>query len=80
MFRPSFIRMRAWLELAEDVLGDPPAAAQTDTKQLHNHVHPHRRPLRWERVRRPGTVPAAPAHCLSPVRRATRERRYEPRP
>lgn len=74
--------MRAWLELTEDLLGDPPAAAQTDTDDLHIHAHPHRRPLRWERARRPGTVPAAPAHCLSPVRRepVSRPRRYEPLP
>ena len=31
--------------------------------------HPHRLPLRWERDRRPGSVPARPAHCISPVRR-----------
>src|ERR1700690_2138321 len=29
--------------------------------------HPHRRPLRWERERRPGSVPHPPMHCLSPV-------------
>jgi hypothetical protein len=31
-------------------------------------AHPHRRPLRWERTRRPGSVPAGPAHCICPVR------------
>ena len=31
--------------------------------------HPHRRPLRSRRVRRPGMVAAAPAHCISPVSR-----------
>jgi hypothetical protein len=32
-------------------------------------AHPHRRPLRWERSRRPGTVAPRPSHCISPVRR-----------
>jgi hypothetical protein len=29
--------------------------------------HPHRRALRWDRERRPGSVPHPPAHCISPV-------------
>ena len=33
-------------------------------------THPHRRPLRWERARRPGSFPHPPMHCLSPVRRS----------
>jgi hypothetical protein len=37
--------------------------------------HPHRRPLRWDRPRRAGTVPARPAHCLSPIRPATERHR-----
>jgi hypothetical protein len=38
-------------------------------------VHPHRRELRWERARRPGTLPRPPAHCISPViRRGAGER------
>ena len=45
--------------MLDDVLADPPA------KEL---PHPHRRPLRWERERRPGAVARKPAHCLSPVR------------
>jgi hypothetical protein len=63
MFQSSTTRLRAWLkrvdDVLEDVLGDPPAAAQP---------HPHRRPLRWERTRRAGSVSARPAHCLSPIR------------
>lgn len=75
MFRPSLERLQAWIELADDVLGDPSADAQPPAAQLHTGeparprgTHPHRRALRWQRARRPGTVPAAPAHCLSPVR------------
>jgi hypothetical protein len=67
MFRSSLKRMRSWLELADAALGDPPVEAPHHPENLH-HDHPHRRPLKWDRARRPGQVPAAPAHCLSPVR------------
>jgi hypothetical protein len=60
MFRISVDRLRAWMKWTEDVLGDP-----VDEQLL---AHPHRRPLRWERKRRPGMVPAPPAHCISPLR------------
>jgi hypothetical protein len=43
--------------------------------ELANHLapsHPHRRALRWERERRPGSVPHPPAHCISPVVRRGR--------
>ncbi|HZE03866.1 MAG TPA: hypothetical protein VE127_01505 [Solirubrobacteraceae bacterium] len=59
MFQVSIRRFRALMTLVDDVLGDaetPPAP------------HPHRRPVRIERDRRPGSVPPRPAHCLSPVR------------
>jgi hypothetical protein len=63
MFQSSSNRLRAWLKLVDDVLddflGDPP---------VHAQPHPHRRPLRIEHRRRPGSVPARPAYCLSPVR------------
>jgi hypothetical protein len=59
MFQSSISRLHAWLGRFDDILGDPPAAAPP---------HPHRRELRWERDRRPGTVVPRPAHCLSPVR------------
>jgi len=66
MFQSSAKRVRAWLQFADDILGltddilgDGPAAAPQ---------HPHRLPLRWDRPRRPGSVPARPAHCISPVR------------
>jgi len=68
MFQSSKKQLRALMDRFEDVLGDPPQAAP----------HPHRMPLRWEHARRPGAVPARPAHCISPVRndpqRARRER------
>jgi hypothetical protein len=68
MFQSSANRLRAWLALAEDVLGDPPDDAHRDLEAWE--THPHRRPLRWQRERRGGSVPAAPAHCLCPIRRA----------
>ena len=58
MFQASVNRFRALLTLVDDVLGDPePPAAP----------HPHRRPVRIQRERRPGTVAPRPTHCLSPV-------------
>jgi hypothetical protein len=68
MFRSALTRLRAVLELTDDLLGDPYDEPQSSTAQLHIAAHPHRQPLRWERSRRPGSVPAKPAHCLSPVR------------
>lgn len=59
MFQSSAKRLRTWLRFAEDVLGDPPVQVPP---------HPHRRPLRWERERRAGSVAPRPAHCLSSVR------------
>jgi hypothetical protein len=59
MFQSSKMRVRAWLDRFDDVLGDPPEVAP---------LHPHRVPLRWDRARRPGSVPSRPAHCISPVR------------
>ena len=60
MFQSSSRRLRALRSLAEDFLGDAePAPAPP---------HPHRRPVRITVQRRLGSVPAAPAQCLSPVR------------
>ena len=59
MFQSSKKRMRALLDLVDDVLGDPPQPVA---------VHPHRRPVRVRIERRPGSVAARPMHCLSPVR------------
>ncbi len=69
MFRTPVKRLRALIELADDLLGDSFDDAPTLDTQLHVD-HPHRAPLRWQRERRPGTVPPAPAHCLSPIRPA----------
>ena len=72
MFQSSKTRLRAWLALVDDVLddvlGDPPADADLDLEPWATHTH--RRPLRWGRERRAGTVPPPPAHCLCPVRPA----------
>ena len=53
------------LSLLDDVLGD---AFEEAADHPHAAAHPHRRPLRWERERRGGSVAPAQAHCLSPVR------------
>jgi hypothetical protein len=58
MFQAPITRLKALLRDFDDVLGDPEPV----------EAHPHRRPLRWERARRPGMVAPRPAHCLSPVR------------
>jgi len=70
MFQSSKTRLRTWLTLLDDVLGDPEPVV----------VHPHRRALRWERERRPGSVPARPAVCVSPVRGAAPSRIAEREP
>jgi hypothetical protein len=70
MFHSSTKRLRAWLDIVDDMLaGDPPDDAHLEAPLWA--THPHRRPLRWERARRAGSVPAAPAHCLCPVQSAT---------
>jgi len=58
-------RLRRALALPEDALVEAVADS-----------HPHRRPLGWERQRRPGRVAARIQPCLSPVRpaRARKER------
>jgi hypothetical protein len=54
-------RVRAWLSWTDDILGDGFESWS---------VHPHRRPRRWHRERRPGAISARPQHCISPVRGA----------
>ena len=67
MFQSSKKRLRAWLDVVDEMLvGDPPADVEVDPPLWDRH--PHRRALRWQRARRAGSVPAAPAHCLCPVR------------
>jgi hypothetical protein len=77
MFRSSAHRLRAWLEGAGDLLADDGEAEST----IHEaHLsHPHRRPLRLERDRRPGSVPPRWAHCVSPVRPSSGSREPAPR-
>jgi hypothetical protein len=58
MFQASVKRFRALMTLVDDVLGDPEPTVTP---------HPHRRPVRIQRERRPGTVAPRPTHCLSPV-------------
>jgi hypothetical protein len=62
MFQPSS-KFQLLLQIVDDALvGAPEAPLPSDER------HPHRVPLRWEPTRRSGSVPARPAHCLSPVR------------
>ena len=75
MFQSSSKRLRAWLSRFDDILGDPLADARPTLDSAREGApnsrpapHPHRQPLRWERKRRPGSVAAAPAICISPVR------------
>jgi hypothetical protein len=76
MFQASANRLRTFMRWAVDVLGDPEDDALAPH---HNFIsHPHRRPLRWERDRRPGTVAARPAHCISPVRASRGGTRRDP--
>ena len=73
MFQSSKKRLRAWLDVVDDMLvgEDSPADARLEVPPWA--THPHRRPLRPQRARRAGGVPAAPAHCLCPVRPAQTE-------
>jgi hypothetical protein len=69
MFQSSKKRLRAWLDVVDEMLvGDPPVDAHAEPPGWA--THPHRRPLRSQRTRRPGSIPEAPAHCLCPVRPA----------
>ncbi len=53
-------------ELVPDRYEPAPAHAATSSTP-----HPHRRPLRSERNRRPGRPPAREQHCISPVTRTS---------
>jgi hypothetical protein len=66
MFHRASKRLRSLLSILDDVLGDPVQATAP---------HPHRHPLRWQPTRRPGSVTAPPARCLSPVRHGAAIRR-----
>jgi len=66
MFQRSKKHFRALLNIVDEMLSD--VACETV-------AHPHRRPLRWQPARRPGSVQPRPAHCISPVRTTTARRR-----
>jgi hypothetical protein len=68
MFQSSKSRLRAWMTRFDDILADHPDEARPHETDFH--AHPHRQSLRWDRPRRPGSVAARPAHCISPVRAA----------
>jgi hypothetical protein len=72
MFRASASRLLSWLTEATDaVLAGEVADAPPAIEYFRAHPH-HDRLLAPARVRRGGAVPARPAHCLTPLRAATR--------
>jgi hypothetical protein len=73
MFQSAANLLRTCRLLADDLLGDPmdPPPVREET------AHPHRRHLRWERERRPGTIPPPPMRCLSPLRAASSPERCD---
>jgi hypothetical protein len=81
MFQSSKKRLRAWLDVVDEMLvvvdemlvGDAPAPVDAHAEPPGWATHPHRRPLRSQRARRAGSVPEAAAHCLCPVRRVRGE-------
>ncbi|MDQ6805118.1 MAG: hypothetical protein M3065_09140 [Actinomycetota bacterium] len=84
MFRSSLNRVLDWAERALAPIEEEWSAGEHQCAAVDDHFaacedhepaatpplpHPHRRELRWERKRRPGSLPHPPAHCISPVRR-----------
>jgi hypothetical protein len=67
MFQLTPERLQRLLALVDEVLAGDFPEEEADN-------HPHRQPLRWQPSRRAGTISAAPAHCLSPVRMSSRQR------
>jgi hypothetical protein len=72
MFQSATRLLQACISLADDVLGDPPDSDFGSPMLSPEADHPHRRPLRWHRQRRPGQLPPPVAHCLCPVRSSAR--------
>lgn len=66
MFHRPAHRFKALLSLVDDVLGDPEPEYEPEVAP----PHPHDRTVNLRITRRAGSVPARPAHCLSPVTRA----------
>jgi hypothetical protein len=69
MFRSSLNRLLDWAEGALAPEDEHLGAADDRAPAPPPLRHPHRRELRWERQRRPGSLPHPPAHCISPVGR-----------
>lgn len=65
MFQSSKKRMRALLDIVDDMLVGAP---EEDLAA----PHPHRRPVQLRIDRRDGAVAPRPMHCLSPVRSPAR--------
>lgn len=72
MFQSSAARLRSWWSaVTEDILGGDLDEDQTGEADVdYFRSHPHRRPLDGHRVRRDGSTPPRPAHCLTPIRPA----------
>jgi len=68
MFQSSRDRVMAWVERTLAPSDDEPVGPDDHYEVVPTPPHPHRRQLRWERKRRPGSLPHPPAHCISPVR------------
>jgi hypothetical protein len=69
MFRSSLNRILDWAENALAPIEEELEVGEDHIEPVPVAAHPHRRELRWERKRRPGSIPHPPAHCISPVRR-----------
>ncbi|MDQ6777542.1 MAG: hypothetical protein M3071_15310 [Actinomycetota bacterium] len=74
MFRASLNRILDWAENALAPIEDELAVGEDQVEVMTPAPHPHRRELRWDRKRRPGSIPHAPAHCVSAVRRKAEAR------
>ncbi|HWF51211.1 MAG TPA: hypothetical protein VG294_11290 [Solirubrobacteraceae bacterium] len=81
MFRSSLNRILDWAENALAPIEEDVEVGGDEIEPILVAAHPHRRELRWERKRRPGSIPHPPAHCISPVRRkaGARARQESPR-
>jgi hypothetical protein len=80
MFQSTKRRLQDLLDIVDDMLvGAPETGFDHDGEPDDDAavLHPHHRSVQLRIQRRPGTIPARPMHCLSPVRSqapVTRER------